>query len=183
MPTTATSSKQPSDVASPADESLGLTIRLACHEDAATIYAIHKSSLTTLCQTHYPLSVLQTWFAAKTIEGYYPVIQAGQMFVAEMGQVMVGFGEAILGEIVALFVHPDFARRGVGTHLLRYAIACAQAGGQREIKLSATLNAQAFYAKHGFREVQRVVVTRGGVELPLVEMVLTDPAGEALNPR
>ncbi len=146
------------------------TIRPANREDAPTIYAIHQASLTTLCATHYPLDTLQRWFATKTIEGYYEALDNGEMFICEVEHVAIGFGHAIPGEVVAIFVHPDFAGRGVGKLLLNYVLLYAQREFNGPIKLYATLNAAPFYAKHGFREVRRYSIERGDLEFPVVEM-------------
>ncbi len=148
------------------------TLRTACKEDAPVIYAIHKDSLTTLCVTHYSLDILQGWFASKTIEGYYPAIDRGEMFVCESDESVVGFGHAVPGEVLAIFVHPDSTGQGVGTCLLNYAIRCARRGYTGPIKVTAMLNAQRFYEKHGFTEVQRYAILRGALEFPVVEMKL-----------
>ena len=148
------------------------TLRTACKEDAPVIHAIHQASLTTLCATHYSLDTLQRWVASKTIEGYYPAIDRGEMFVCELEESVIGFGHAVPGEVVAIFVHPDSAGQGAGTCLLNHAILCARRGHPGPIKVMATLNAQHFYEKHGFSEVQRYVISRDVLEFPVVEMEL-----------
>ncbi len=148
------------------------TVRTACKEDASVIHVIHKDSLTTLCATHYALDILQRWMAGKTIEGYYPALDRGEMFVCESNETVVGFGHAVPGEVVAIFVRPDSAGQGAGTCLLNHAILCARRGHSGPIKVMATLNAQRFYEKHGFCEVQRHVISRGALEFPVVEMSL-----------
>lgn len=147
-------------------------IRTANREDAPTIYAIHHTSLTTLCVTHYPLDTLRRWFSNKSVEGYYPAIDDGEMFVCEADMTTMGFGHAIPGEVVAIFVHPDFAGQGVGRCLLRHAVEFASKDYDGPIKLSATLNAEPFYAKHGFHEVRRYTLERGDLQFPVVEMEL-----------
>jgi GNAT superfamily N-acetyltransferase len=147
-------------------------IRAARREDAPAIYATHKASFITLCATHYPREVLQRFFANKTIEGYYPAIDRGEMFVCERSTAIAGFGHAVPGEVEAVFVHPDAIRQGVGTALLKHAIQCARNGHSGPIRVVATLNAQPFYEKHGFSETRRYAVSRGDVVLPVIEMVL-----------
>ncbi len=145
-------------------------IRTATREDAPVIYAIHRASLTTLCTTHYSPDILQRWFATKTVEGYYPALDRGEMFVCECGVAMAGFGHAVPGEIEGIFVHPEFAGQGVGASLLDYAVARARAGHSGPIKVVATLNAQAFYARYGFSPIKQYSISRGDFDFPVVEM-------------
>jgi GNAT superfamily N-acetyltransferase len=146
------------------------TIRQACRADAHTIHELHTASATTLCVTHYPLEAIQGWLARRTPEGYYPGIDAGEMFVCEAGGKIVGFGHAVPGEVLAVFVHPQWTRQGVGSLLLQQALERATCGYPGPVKLQATLNAQPFYEQHGFVERRRRTVQRGGVDLPVVEM-------------
>lgn len=148
------------------------TIRTAGRADAPAIYLLHKESFFTLCATHYPLELLQRWFSSKTVEGYYPALDQGEMFVCERAGVVVGFGHAIPGEVAGIFVHPDFVRQGIGSRLLDHAIQCARPDPAAPIKLYATLNAEDFYARRGFCAVARYAVSRGDINFPVVEMVL-----------
>jgi len=74
-------------------------------------------------------------------------------------------------------VHPDAIRQGVGTSLLQHALTCAQREHPGPVKVIATLNAQPFYARHGFTETQRYTLGRGDVAFPVVEMEFS-PATE-----
>jgi len=158
-------------------ENATLSIRAAHRADAPAIYAIHRASFLTLCATHYEPLILERMFASKTVEGYYEAIDQGEMFVCERGGRAVGFGHAVPGEVVAVFVHPDAIRQGVGTSLLQHALTCAQREHPGPVKVIATLNAQPFYARHGFTETQRYTLGRGDVAFSVVEMEFS-PATE-----
>ncbi|HEX3053615.1 MAG TPA: GNAT family N-acetyltransferase [Aggregatilineaceae bacterium] len=145
-------------------------IRTATRDNAPLIYAIHKASLTILCTTHYSPDILQRWFATKTVEGYYPALDRGEMFMCECRDAIAGFGHAVPGEIEGIFVHPDFAGQGVGASLLDYAVARARLGHSGPIKVVATLNAQSFYEKHGFSPVKQYSISRADFDFPVVEM-------------
>jgi GNAT superfamily N-acetyltransferase len=158
-------------------------IRQALRADAPAMHDLHTASVTTLCTTHYPLALIRRWIAHRTPEGYYEGIDPGEMFVAERlagvwrgweadGEI-AGFGHAVSGAILAIFVHPRWARQGVGSALLSHAIELACREHQGPIKVQSTLNAQPFYEKHGFVEVSRYAVQRGGVDVPVVELAWT----------
>lgn len=57
--------------------------------------------------------------------------------------------------IRAFFVHPDFARRGIGREILRLSEAAAQAAGFRDMEIVATLAGEPLYAACGYLAVER----------------------------
>ena len=74
--------------------------------------------------------------------------------------------------IRAFFVHPDFARRGVGSAILRACAAAAAAAGFRSLELVATLPGEPLYRAHGFEARERTeAVLPDGMKLPVVRMV------------
>jgi len=56
--------------------------------------------------------------------------------------------------IRAFFVHPDFARKGVGTALLNICAENAYSNGFRNLELAATLPGIPFYLKLGFKKME-----------------------------
>ena len=157
------------------------TIRQARRADSRAIHELHTASVTALCVTHYPLESIQRWLAKRTPEGYFQGIDAGEMFVCEEGGQVIAFGHAVSGEVLAVFVHPQWTRQGVGSLILHHALDRAGVGHRSPITLQATLNAQPFYEKHGFVEKRRYTVQRGGADLPVVEMEsIANPLGGPL---
>lgn len=71
-----------------------------------------------------------------------------------------------------VFVTPDRAGRGLGRRMVEAAEAAARAAGFRRFRVRANANAEAFYARLGYRPVERgEMPTAGGVALPTVVMV------------
>lgn len=74
--------------------------------------------------------------------------------------------------IRAFFVHPDWARRGIGARIMN---ACEQAiahAGFRSIELVATLAGEPLYAAFDYAVVERYdIPLAGGLALPVVRMV------------
>jgi len=56
------------------------------------------------------------------------------------------------GHILAIYVHPDWAHRGVGTLLLATLEAAATTAGQRVVTLESTATGHGFYAAHGYAD-------------------------------
>jgi GNAT superfamily N-acetyltransferase len=58
--------------------------------------------------------------------------------------------------IRAFFVHPDYARQGIGTHLIKVCENAAQQNGFRSIEMGATLPGVPLYAAMGYKQVKRI---------------------------
>jgi len=77
-------------------------------------------------------------------------------------------------KIRAFFVHPDWARRGIGTLILEACENAALEAGFTRLEMGATLSGVAFYRAKGYAEVENQVVPLGnGEELPIVKMAKT----------
>ena len=73
--------------------------------------------------------------------------------------------------IRAFFVHPQRARRGIGTLLLRECEQAAAAAGFRALELVATLAGVPLYAAGGFRAVEHFEIPlASGGQIPAVRM-------------
>ena len=73
--------------------------------------------------------------------------------------------------IRAFFVHPRWARRGLGRRIYAECETAARAANFRSFELMATLPGEPLYTALGFDVVERVAVRLpGDVEVPLVRM-------------
>ena len=73
--------------------------------------------------------------------------------------------------IRAFFVHPDCARRGIGTQILQACLDAARAAGFRRVTLASTLPGVPFYRALGFEEKERLEIPLpDGVRLPIIRM-------------
>jgi GNAT superfamily N-acetyltransferase len=74
-------------------------------------------------------------------------------------------------KIRAFFVHPDHARRGIGSLILEACENAATAAGFRRLEMGATLSGVAFYRAKGYIEIENQSVQLGNGEvLPIVGM-------------
>jgi GNAT superfamily N-acetyltransferase len=75
-------------------------------------------------------------------------------------------------KVRAIFVHPGFARMGLGSLILAAAEEAAAAAGFRRFEMGSTLTGVVLYSLKGYREVGRVAVpVGGGEEIEVVRMV------------
>ncbi len=73
--------------------------------------------------------------------------------------------------IRAFFIDPDYARKGIGTLLLRSCESEAGAAGFSRLELAATLAGVPLYAKQGFVEMEEFAFPLpNGETLPLIRM-------------
>jgi GNAT superfamily N-acetyltransferase len=75
-------------------------------------------------------------------------------------------------KVRAIFVHPDYARRGLGSLILARVEAEAAAVGFRRYEMGSTLTGVPLYRLKGYVEVERIAVPLwNGEALPVVKMV------------
>ena len=75
-------------------------------------------------------------------------------------------------KIRAIFVHPDFARQGLGSLILRMSEEAAKNAGFQSFEMGSTLTGVALYTLKGYREVTRInVPVLGGKTIGVVRMV------------
>jgi len=74
-------------------------------------------------------------------------------------------------KIRAFFVHPDFARRGVGSMLMRACEDAARAAEFTSMEMGSTLPGVPLYEAFGYRAIDRVDMTmERGVVLQVIRM-------------
>lgn len=148
-----------------------LQIRAARAGEIDEIYAVHRDSVTRLCAGHYRGAQIHGWLAGRTPAMYLAAIADGRLWVADDGAI-AGFVEIDGRELTKLFVRSDRVARGIGPRLLEHAIEAIRASGATSVILEATLNARAFYARHGFAETGRGAFSHGagGEPLEIVKM-------------
>jgi GNAT superfamily N-acetyltransferase len=74
-------------------------------------------------------------------------------------------------KIRAFFVHPEFARQGLGTLILEACENAAISTGFRQLEMGATLSGVPFYRARGYSGIENQEVPLGnGHTLPIVKM-------------
>jgi GNAT superfamily N-acetyltransferase len=75
-------------------------------------------------------------------------------------------------KIRAFFIHPDWARQGIGTLLLDACEAAARAVGFARFELGATLTGAKLFEKRDYVEVERTnIPLEGDITLPIIHMI------------
>ncbi|MFP4530632.1 MAG: GNAT family N-acetyltransferase [Halodesulfurarchaeum sp.] len=146
---------------------MSLSIRRARPADAAAIRDLHLASIGGLGGEGYSPEQVDAW-AHDRDPADYPIDEPERtVFVAERGGSIVGFGwlstepaekfEASFdGKITAIYVHPAFARQGIGTTICEALETRARELGLDSLGVWASLNAVPFYEANGFSTVREV---------------------------
>lgn len=75
-------------------------------------------------------------------------------------------------KVRAIFVHPKFARQGLGSLLLAHVEAAAVTAGFRRFEMGSTLTGIPLYTLKGYVEIERIAVQlHNGEALPVVRMI------------
>ncbi|HEX3155639.1 MAG TPA: GNAT family N-acetyltransferase, partial [Candidatus Angelobacter sp.] len=75
-------------------------------------------------------------------------------------------------KIRAFFIHPDWARQGIGTLLLDACESAARTAGFTRYEMGATLTGVKLFQKRGYVAVERLdIPLEGDITMPIIHMV------------
>jgi len=159
-------------------DSEGLSVDIARPEDATAIAKIHFAAVHQTAAAWYSEEVRLAWSPPVNegrIERMRLVIERSEevTLVVRSHEAVVGFGSLVPAdcELRAVYVHPQWGRRGVGTLLLRSLEEQAQKQGVPFLQMDASLNAQRFYERNGYRVLARGLHrSRSGQKIDCVKM-------------
>jgi GNAT superfamily N-acetyltransferase len=174
-------------------------VRIATKADVPVLHALIESSVRGLQANDYTPAQIEG--ALGTVLGLdtqlikdqtYFVIEAadaaGKTVIAACGgwskrKTLFGSDHAAVREpelldpkidaakIRAFFVHPDWARRGLGTLLLETCENAAKSAGFTRFEMGSTLTGVALYKLRGYHVIEPIAVPlRNGESLPVIRM-------------
>jgi GNAT superfamily N-acetyltransferase len=185
------------------------TLRVATPADAPRIEALMKASAAAIFPAYYDAE--QTASALRYIAQADPMlVEDGTYFILAVGDELVGCGgwsrrgrpymgsdaapdddrlldpEIEAAHVRAMFVRPDWTRRGLGRRILEECEAAAHRAGFRRLELVATLPGVPLYEAFGFKPTGEIedIVLSDGVRLPGLAMskgVSPDPSRRSLH--
>lgn len=169
-------------------------LRLASDKDVGQLEELIPLSVRTLQEAYYSSAQMEA--ALGPVFGVdRQLITDGTYFVVECAEQIVGCGgwskrESLFGSycdaqadmreldperdasrIRAFFVHPAWARRGIGRGILSACEAAIKEVGFHRVELVATLSGEPLYAAFGFVALQRYeIILPNQLGLPVVRM-------------
>lgn len=179
-----------------------ISLRLATSADEPALHALIETSVRVLQKNDYTpeqidgaLGTLLGLDTQLVADGTYLVAEAE----AACARIIVGCGgwshrKTLFGsdhapirqneflnpatdaaKIRAFFIHPDWARRGLGSKILEACESAARAAGFSRFEMGATLTGVPLYLARGYHIVERIEVPLpNGGALPIVRMAKSD---------
>ncbi len=171
-----------------------ISIRVATMEDIPALHELIPQSARGLSQGYYTPQQIES--AIKYIFGVDTQLIADETYyIAEAEGQVVGCGgwskrktlyggdqmkaeqDPLLdpkedaGRIRAFFIHPDWARKGIGRRIIEACEEAAKADGFTRMELGATLPGEPLYAAMGYEVTDRFDISMGdGTTLPCAHM-------------
>lgn len=144
------------------------TVRTATFADRSAIIALQHQSLRALGRGFYSEAEIESYLRyTPTLEEY--LVADATYYVALVGDRLAGCGgwstkapayravtpdsfqrQQPLPKVRAMYVHPDFARRGIGRQLVAVIERAIVAAGYVEAGIEATLGGVALYERCGY---------------------------------
>jgi GNAT superfamily N-acetyltransferase len=172
-------------------------LRLATEEDIPALHAVIEASVRILQADDYTPAQMEgalgtvlgvdtqlirdrTYFLAETTGGPVRIAGCGgwsrrkTLFGADRGpnrEPDLLDPRTDAAKVRAIFVHPDFARRGLGSLILAAVEDAARLAGFTRFEMGSTLTGVPLYRLKGYVEVERIAVPlANGEALPVVRM-------------
>ena len=146
------------------------TIRPMRPGDGEAMQRLHHRAIMAASEAHYSVAERESW-ATGLRPDQYVTPENGHFDVVEADGVVVAFCDHSPDEVIGLYVDPTFQGHGIGSALLNQAEGRMRDAGTTLAKIHAATSSQAFYERHGYREVERTThKSRGGLILPSVRL-------------
>jgi GNAT superfamily N-acetyltransferase len=159
-------------------------LRRARHTNAEAIARVHVASWQAAYRDIIPSTTIEGFDLPGCIISWQRQLDSGvTVWVVTEDDLIVGFAEVRGSEVPVLYIHPGWWRLGLGSRLLRRALADIAKNGHRQAViwvLADNAEARQFYGWHGGLARDRRTIRFGGSELAEV-CYLFDMSAEAVD--
>ena len=163
-----------------------LSLRPYRDGDTPALITLFRETIHGVARRDYSPAQLSAWAPAEIDEALWAERQAeNDTLLAEIDGKPVGFAELTAdGHLRMLFVHKDHQGAGIASALLTAMEDRARAGGHATMSTDASLTAQPFFARRGFRRMKEQVAERNGQKLRnchMTKMLATEEPHASLS--
>ena len=150
-----------------------VNIRTVTPTDISDIYKVHQASIHGINEGLYPKKMINAWAAGVSCKALQEEIESPETigFLAESVGKICGFAALRHQAVCAMYVHPQYQCRGIGSRLLDRLEAEAARKGIHRLRLNASLNAGSFYEGKGYHVIRETPFAfNNSVSLASLEM-------------
>lgn len=157
-----------------------LRLERAHPEDAEAMLQVHRAAIRATAAAFYAPDIIEAWaplpLRPDHVDALAHRIETGEeeaIVARAPGGRVIGFGSFVPSgrELRAVYVAPEHGRLGIGGALLRALELRARKYGVTEFVLDASINAEAFYHRHGYVTIRSGEhLLRGGRRMACIRM-------------
>ncbi len=129
------------------------TFRPVAPDDGPALCNVHRTSIFTLARHAYSSVEIESWVHGITPDSDLAAMAAenhvAEVALNDQGRIVV-FCSVRDDEVMALYVHPDAAGKGLGRQLMQRAEEQIAASGHRMVRVEASASGLAFYERLGY---------------------------------
>lgn len=155
-----------------------MRIRSHRNSDIPGIARLYYDTIHLINSNDYTLEQINAWAPAVPDASFWKArLKKYRVYVAEEDKRIVGFTELdTTGHIDCFFVHYQWQRRGVGSHLMQRVVATAGRESMPRLFAEVSITAAPFFRNHGFVVVKENEAIRCNVKLKQFAMERWLPA-------
>jgi len=134
------------------------TLRPGTPEDALSIMNARRAAVGGVATGFYSREIIEEWegpinIPPERVEGFARAIAVGEEVVVvavDRSGLILGFGSIVPSNSELRAVYVEHVRKGIGRAILRRLEDLAREAGLKELRMDASINAEAFYRANGF---------------------------------
>lgn len=141
-----------------------IKIQAYTQEDAQAVTEIFYQAVYALDTRVYTDAQKSAWAPLPIDDSFWAHrLACKKPFLAKMGDKTLGFIELDAdGHIDCLYVHPQWQRQGIAAALYYYVLQAAKRKKMQRLYVEASLAAQPFFLKQGFKLIKKNHLDRRG---------------------
>lgn len=145
-------------------------IRKFRSSDAPEVARLHRSTIRNVNSKDYTRKQIEVWSGRTSAKRFRDINHRTAMFVAVEDRKIIGFADYKDNELLGLYIHKNYIRKGVGRKLILYLEYYAHRSGIKSLRCEATITAREFYRRMGYKTLRKTTHNIKGQKLPVYVM-------------
>ena len=147
-----------------------MRIRKFRNSDAVELARLHRSTIRNVNSQDYPKKQIDVWSGRVSVKRFRKSAHENVRFVAIDDEKIIGFADYKKDDLMGLYIHKNYTRKGVGKKLLQRLEKDAYQNGLRTMKCISTITANKFYEKNRYCTIKKTKHQMGNQKLTVYKM-------------